>query len=194
MRVRPGGLTCLEELGFTAIGAFKTFFARELRRIRVRRRINTNEKLLELSQVTKSKEQACSQRPLTTSGGLPAAPATYGPIFGCVSCHGLMFLPSVVEVAKAECLRSQEAKARYLDLEYVARNPALFLQLDRHWLCRKCKDSIDVGSMPPLAAKNMLGATWSHLPSWMRKLSQPELEMVHLTRVSIFCCAISRNY
>ena len=95
-----------------------------------------------------------------------------------------MFLHSVVELTKVESLRSEEARARYLDIVYVARNPALFLQLDRLWLCRMCKKSVDLDSMPPMAARNMLGATWSMLPPYMRGLSQPELSMVGLTRVS----------
>ena len=90
----------------------------------------------------------------------------------------------MVELACVEGLRSGEAKNRFLDLQYVARNPAVFIQLDRYWVCKSCRDVVNRGSMPPMAAKNMLGDTWSSLPPYMRRLSQPELEMVGLTRVS----------
>ena len=135
-------------------------------------------------QVSKSKDKTSSQRLPVASCGLRAPPVLYGPVFPCISCHGLHFLPSVVELASIEGLMSAEARQRFLDLQYLERNPALFLQLDRHWVCRRCREEVTRGSMPPLAARNMLGATWSHLPPYMRRLSQPELAMSALTRVS----------
>ena len=135
-------------------------------------------------QVSKSKAKASSQRLPVASCGLQPPPVLYGPVFPCICCHGLHFLPSVVELACAEGLRSGEARERFLDLPFVSRNPALFIQLDRYWVCRSCKEEVTRGSMPPLAARNMLGATWSHLPPYMRRLSQPELAMSALTRVS----------
>ena len=93
-------------------------------------------------------------------------------------------MSSVVELETVETLRTRATRARFLDLPYVARNPALFRQLDKYWLCRTCKDSVAKGLMPPLAARNMLGATWAEVPPRLRKLSQAEMEMVSLVRVS----------
>ena len=136
-------------------------------------------------QVSKSKDKTISQRP-SSSGVSPAPPVLYGPIFGCSCCHGLHFLSSVVELETVEALRSREARARFLDLPYVARNAALFRQLDKYWLCRRCRENVAKNSMPPLSAKNMLGATWALVPRRLRRLSQLELEMVSLDRVSVY--------
>ena len=111
-------------------------------------------------------------------------PVSYGPQFSCVCCHMHKFLWSVVELSEVQGLKTGEAKARFLDLPYLAAHPALFLQLDRNWCCHKCQKSLDRGIMPALAAKNGLGATWSSVPRQLRDLSQPELEMAGLSRVS----------
>ena len=130
----------------------------------------------------KNRQKAGSQRPAPT----PGLEATYGPIFPCVSCHTLNFLPGVVELSRVEVLRGGEARHRFLDMEYVDRNPTLFQQLDLYWVCRRCQESMAKGSMPPLAARNSLPETWSQLPRYLRSLTQPELEMGGLTRVSNF--------
>ena len=122
---------------------------------------------------------AGSQRPDPTTG----IQACYGPVFPCVSCHTLNFLPAVMELSTVEALWPGEARDRFLDLQYVARNPNLFSQLDRNWICRKCQESVAKGDMPPLAAKNSLLETWSQLPRYLRTLSQPELSIGGLTRV-----------
>ena len=136
-------------------------------------------------QVSKSKDKTSSQRPPSCEDR-PAPPVQYGPIFGCICCHGLQFLSSVVELETVGALRSREARARFLDLPYVARNPALFRQLDKYWICLRCRDNVAKDSLPPMSAKNMLGATWSLVPPRLRRLSQPELEMVSLPRVSLY--------
>ena len=142
-------------------------------------------------QRSKNKQQSVIQRPALTNAGLPADSPHYGPIFPCICCNGLQFLSSVVELGKVEALRSPEARDRFLDVQNVLANPALFLQLDRHWVCRRCQETMARNTMPPLAAKNGLPATWSLLPAYMRRLSLPELEMVHLGRVSRYCKSVS---
>ena len=124
-----------------------------------------------------------SQRPAATTG----IQACYGPVFPCVSCHTLNFLPAVEELSRVEVLWPEEARDRFLDLEYAARNPSLFSQLDRNWICRKCLESVAKGDMPPLAAKNSLPETWSQVPRRLRTLSQAELSIGGLTRVSKLC-------
>ena len=136
------------------------------------------------ARVRREKRQAISQTSPVTCGDRPSPPIHYGPIFGCVCCHGLQFLSSVVDLETVQTLRSRETRAVFIDLLYVARNPSLFVQLDKHWICRRCKDVVAQGSMPPMAARNMLGATWVEVPRRLRTLSQPEREMVSLTRVS----------
>ena len=80
-------------------------------------------------------------------------------------------------------LRSEEARARFIELPYVEAHPALFLQLDRHWVCKQCQKEVDKEEMPPLAAKNGLAATWASLPRYMKSLTDTELQMVALTKV-----------
>ena len=136
------------------------------------------------ARVRREKRQAISQTPPVTCGDRHSPAIIYGPIFGCVCCHSLQFLSSVEDLETIQALRSREARATFIDLQYVARNPSLFLQLDKYWFCRRCKDVVDRGSMPPLAARNMLGASWVAVPQRLLRLSQPEREMVALTRVS----------
>ena len=125
-------------------------------------------------QDTKRKEETRHQKPLEM----------YGPMFTCVSCHCHHFLTTVVELPNVEALRSEEARNRFLDVPYIASNPSLFVQLDQHWVCRRCREVLSSGNMPPLAAKNKLAATWAALPKYLRSLSPTEADMAGLTRVS----------
>ena len=104
-------------------------------------------------------------------------------MFTCVCCQGHKFLHSVVELSQVAGLRTGEARARFLDLDLLARQPVLFLQLDRNWCCRTCQKALDSSQMPALAARNGLAATWGSLPQQLRDLNQTEQEIVALTRV-----------
>ena len=105
--------------------------------------------------------------------------------FACVSCHGLKFKDSVVELSTVRGLNTDAAREKFLDLPYLNTYPALFLQLDRNWCCHTCQKAVDSGQMPHLAARNSLATTWAALPPGLRKLSHSELEIVGLARVSI---------
>ena len=115
--------------------------------------------------------------------GPPRPVEHYGKQFTCIVCHGHNFLHSVVEIGQVRGLRMEEARTRFIDLPFVASYPALFCQLDQNWVCSTCSKAVDAGQMPALAAKNGLSTTWASLPTYMKGLSNTELEMSALTKV-----------
>ena len=112
---------------------------------------------------------------------------TYGPMFGCLVCQTHHFREGVVEAEGVRGLATRECRERFLDLPYIHSNPSLFTQLDRQWVCRSCRDSVDRGEMPALAAKNGLRCTWASLPPALLNLSHEELDLLGLTH---FCLSI----
>lgn len=98
------------------------------------------------------------------------------------------FLGSVVELDAVDGLGTQEARAQFLDLPFLNSHASLFLQLDRRWCCLNCRKELNSGRLPKLAARNGLAITWAALHPSLRNLSQTELEVLSLARVSFFDC------
>ena len=109
---------------------------------------------------------------------------SYGPQFSCLVCQRHHFLGGVVEAVTVGSLATRNGRERYLDETYISAHPALFTQLDRQWVCLGCRDVMNRGEMPVMAANNGLQATWSSLPSDLLTLTQEELEVLSLTQVS----------
>ena len=105
----------------------------------------------------------------------------YGPQFACLCCNTHNFLCDVVPAT--EVLKSAQHMEEYVDTSFVEANTSMFEQLDLRHVCCKCKEYIDDGDIPPMAAVNRLQCTWSTVPDEFLSLGQHELECVALTRL-----------
>lgn len=79
----------------------------------------------------------------------------YACVFPCIVCAQAHFESDVVPVTKVENLSTLAGLASYALEEHL--QDGRFLSLGELWCCTACKRSIDDDSLPPMAAKNLLG-------------------------------------
>ena len=120
--------------------------------------------------------------------GLYRKETRYGPQFSCVVCENHHFLENMVNVSNVQELHGEEAKEFFSDTAHIrdANYPAMFVQLDRQWICCTCRNCILAGDLPANAAKNGLACTWRDpRVALLQCLTPSELEAIAVTSMFV---------
>ena len=115
----------------------------------------------------------------------------YANVFPCICCTQIHFEKDVVVATDVSTFGTLAGLGRFCQEEHLSDHR--FLCQGVLWCCRKCKEHIDAGRLPPMASKNNLDTPWAlesnSCLTDLKSVEREALATLHpFQKVGCLCC------